>query len=302
MIDYLEVPEDGEKWEAFARDFLVELGFSIESPPDRGADQGKDLLVVERLTGTLNRYPFRWLVSCKHFAKSSRSVSESDEKNVLERLAAFDANGFIGFYSTVPSAGLNNRLLKLRQQGHVRDYQIFDGHLIENYCLRIGYSRLLVRYFPQSYRLIAPLHVVEDEYLPLNCQSCGKDLLPELFAHEYPSVVSFVQSVTEDGKHHIRDIYWACKGRCDTALQRRAHQLHDCSTSWEDIADLVIPAWFLRYLLVRTNRIRDEYDVYTDEAYQKEMYFLRAIAQKAMREMTERERERVRTLARLPNF
>jgi hypothetical protein len=58
LIDFSEIPDSGEEWESFSRDFLVELGYAVDSPPDRGADGGKDLLVVEQLKGTLNRYPF----------------------------------------------------------------------------------------------------------------------------------------------------------------------------------------------------------------------------------------------------
>ena len=46
MIDYCEIPSDGEIWELFARDLLEELGFIIESGPDRGADGGKDIFDV----------------------------------------------------------------------------------------------------------------------------------------------------------------------------------------------------------------------------------------------------------------
>ncbi len=40
MIDFKEIPT-GEIWELFARDFLQERGFYIESMPDRGADAGR---------------------------------------------------------------------------------------------------------------------------------------------------------------------------------------------------------------------------------------------------------------------
>lgn len=52
MIDFTEI-QSGEVWELFARDFLAELGLAVESPSDRGADQGKDLLVQEDRTGSL---------------------------------------------------------------------------------------------------------------------------------------------------------------------------------------------------------------------------------------------------------
>ena len=124
MVDFTELP-DGEVWEHFARDFLAESGFQIETSPDRGADAGKDFLVTERLVGRVNTYPFRWLVSCKHFAKSGKSVSEQDEPNIRERLESFRADGFLGFYSTIPSSGLNSRLMALRNEHKIRDYRIF---------------------------------------------------------------------------------------------------------------------------------------------------------------------------------
>src|SRR5688572_5681833 len=110
LIDFKEIRRDGEDWESFARDFLVELGFSVDTPPDRGADGGKDILLLEQLEGRLNNYPFRWLVSCKHNAHSGKSVNEQDEPNIVERVKSFRAEGFLGFYSTLPSTGLSNRL------------------------------------------------------------------------------------------------------------------------------------------------------------------------------------------------
>jgi hypothetical protein len=59
MIDFTEIDDGGEQWEAFARDFLYELGFATESPPDRGADRGKDLLVVELESGLTFEPPAR---------------------------------------------------------------------------------------------------------------------------------------------------------------------------------------------------------------------------------------------------
>ncbi len=104
LIDFMEISDNGEQWELFARDFLREMGFFIESVPDRGADGGKDLIVSEMFQEKLTNYRFRWLVSCKHFAQSNRAVSVNDEINIQERLESFGADGFIGFNSTVPSA------------------------------------------------------------------------------------------------------------------------------------------------------------------------------------------------------
>ncbi len=158
VIDFTEIREGGDEWEAFTRDFLVTLGFAVEMPPGRGADAGRDLLVVEHLPGALNNYPFRWVVSCKHRAHGGRSVGESEEQNILERVQAVGADGFIGVYSTLPSSALVERLRALVDQSKIRDYKIFDARLIENHLVRLGYSRLLLRYFPEAYRRLKPLH------------------------------------------------------------------------------------------------------------------------------------------------
>ena len=185
MIDFKEISYTDDTWELFARDFLKVRGFYIESTPDRGPDAGKDIIVTEELTGNLNKYRFRWLVSCKHFATRGASVSETDEPNILERLSAFRTDGFIGFYSTLASSGLNSRLNALLKEEKIKDFTIFDHKAIENVLITVGYSHLLMRYFPESYKLVKPLHLVSDEYELLNCRYCGKDLLMALFESDY---------------------------------------------------------------------------------------------------------------------
>jgi len=144
----------------FCKRLSSRVRFFIESTPDRGPDGGKDLLISEDLQGTLNQYRFKWLVSCKHFATSNKSVSEKDELNIQERVDSFKADGFIGFYSTLPSSGLNKRLSDLKDNNKIKDYRVFDSKLIENYLVRMGFSKLLMRYLPNSYKKIKPMHLV----------------------------------------------------------------------------------------------------------------------------------------------
>ncbi len=294
MIDFTEIPHDTDTWELFARDFLVERGFYIESPPDRGPDHGKDMLVVEQLHGKIGNYHMRWLVSCLHFAKSKKSVNEEDEQNILERLMSFKADGFIGFYSTIASSGLNARLNALRQEQKIKDYSIFDHRIIENMLVTVGYSHLMVRYLPQSYQQVKPLHLVESKYVPLPCAVCEKDVLQELFRADHIANIVYVCSDIPSGKGtRYEDVACVCKKGCDREFQRRyAGQ----SLPWTDLGDLVIPVEFLRFCSATMNRIRDGNDVYTDEAFRKEKAILIALAQKVLRHTTEGERERFREL------
>lgn len=117
IIDFKEIPPaygNGEAgltdtFELFAQEFFKNLGFKIIKGPSRGADNGKDLIIEESIQGKLDESEskIRWLVSCKHKAHSGNSVKPEDETHLLERLVTHGCNGFIGFYSTLASTGLD---------------------------------------------------------------------------------------------------------------------------------------------------------------------------------------------------
>ncbi len=287
MIDFKEVANDGETWELFARDFLEANGFYIEQSVDRGADGGKDMIVSEHLKGTLGNYKLRWLVSCKNYATSKKAVSESDEQNLLERMRDFQCDGFIGFYSTLASSAWNTRLASLKEKEDIKDYRIFDYRLIENSLVRIGFSKLVMRYFPQSYKKIHPIHLIETEYVPLKCRACDKDLLPELYSEPEKSSLLAWHSTTDDaGETLVDDFYWAHKGDCDRQVSQNVG-----NTFWKDISDLTVPPEYLRFIFriifdLQFGRLK-----YTEKAYEKMTDLLVALAQKVLREMTEEERK-----------
>lgn len=295
MIDFKEINSNGEEWELFCRDFLQHLGFYIESTVDRGPDGKKDLIVSEQLKGNIGNYRFKWLVSCKHFANrnSSNSVKEEDEPNILERVESFGCDGFIGFYSTIASSGLNTRLDQLKDGGKIKDVRVFDYKLVENYLIRVGYSDLLMRYFPQSYKNIKPLHLVTDEYIPLNCKTCEKDILIEMFNDQYHA--NFVQVLKyTNGKEHIYDVYWACKGQCDDL--RNYSLPNGFHTNWQDIGDIIIPTKYIQWILATINQITSGTTIYETKALEKEKEFIIAVSQKVMREMTQEEKDRIKLL------
>jgi hypothetical protein len=297
MIDFTEIPHNNnDTWELFARDFLEELGFFIESPPDRGPDGGKDMLITEEVTGKLHRYRFRWLVSCKHFAHSRAAVNENDhEKNILERVKGFRADGFIGFYSTLPSSGLNLRLKQLRDNSEIKDYRIFDGRIIENHLVTKGYSRLTFRYFPVSHKTIRPLHNVIDEYVELKCDTCGRDLLEALYENDCSAVVAHVAKHDID-RCHILETYFACKGKCDEQLQSDCYKKYGEVTNWEDLSDIASPNQYLQRILSTIIQLAQGRYSYSQIALDKEKQLIIALAQKVFREVSETERARMREL------
>jgi hypothetical protein len=119
-IDLTEIPRashgspPGEAFEHFARAFLGALGLEVVEGPDRGADDGRDLIVVE--TSGITSAKRRWFVSAKHYAHDGRAVGVDDEINIIDRIAHFQADGLIAFYSTIPSSGLARRFRELEQR------------------------------------------------------------------------------------------------------------------------------------------------------------------------------------------
>lgn len=185
-IDFREIPAadrtgaKGEQFEFFARDFLAALGFEAMDGPDRGQDDGRDFIVIEQVAGSLTKDRKRWLVSVKHFAHSGRAVSRKDEPDLEGRLSHFNAAGFIGFYSTLPSAPLSRRLrsLEVRATVFVFDAGRIRMALTSNPLL----DRVFRTYLPKSYAAFhQPIPTTEfhlatevgvsfpkDEWIPLN--------------------------------------------------------------------------------------------------------------------------------------
>jgi hypothetical protein len=293
MIDWKEIP-DGDTWELFARDFLVELGFVIEVGPGRGADAGKDLLISEQLRGALHSRRFKWLVSCKHFATRGKSVGPEDETNVTDRLKHHKADGFMGFYSTMPSSGLVTRLQQYVDNGDLQAYEIFDHKKLEGRFVNAGFSRLALRYIPIGYRSLRPIQRLFGSIVNLTCDVCGADILTRSVADSANAVIVWETSLNSFPKY--RDLHVCCKGRCDQEMERRAER-RGYTTQWEDIEDLLNPILFLKNTLSYMNMLRADSAQFSDEAHRRMMRIYMSVAQRTLREITDEDLERFKDLS-----
>lgn len=301
-IDFCEIPEahiasgNQDTFELFARDFLTEiLNFKVLSGPSRGADGGKDILAEESQFGTLSDNHTIWLVSCKHKAHSGRSVRPDDEINISDRMSQFEANGFIGFYSTLPSSGLNERLDSYKRKYKI---EIFDKEKIESCILNKKRYELFRRYFPKSYEKWVKSRRLPSKilsaYEPLKCVVCGIDLLePE---NEDHGIVGFV---TDPQKHKCVHCYTACRGYCDEKMQAYYARCKQY-TGWNDINDLIIPTIFLQKNIAIINQLHEGSLEFDDNGLEEYKQILIKISQYVFRHQSEDEINRIQLLSMLP--
>ncbi|QPQ30418.1 restriction endonuclease [Lysinibacillus sp. JNUCC 51] len=313
VLDFLEIAQANkptgkqDTFELFARDFFKMLGFEILEGPDRGQDGGRDLILLEKRPGIIGNTEVRWMVSCKHKAHSGKSVTDSDEQDISDRLTAHNASGFIGFYSTVISSPLGRKLEALKLRGY--EVLIFDNERIETQLLENSKGKDIARrYFIKSFTKWEsfqnePANLF-NEYEPLRCKYCEKDLLDRKIIDE--SIIVFVEDIKFSEENNYEkskyvDIYFSCKGRCDSVLEHHYLQ-QNCITKWEDISDIIIPNKYLSWNMAVLNRVRDGEDVYTDEAFSKLKQFILKVSQLVVKNRSEEQTERLRQLASIPSY
>ncbi len=179
VIDFTEIDpgnkggQDQDTFELFSRDFLEAIGFKIIQDPSRGNDRKKDMIVSGIWD---NDQKIIWLVSCKHNAKSGKSVNDTDEPNITERLKLHKCQGFIGVYSTISSSGLSDLL-----HGQEFPYIIFDHKKIESLILQdTKRYQLFFRYFTNSYEKYKD-HLTTTIFEPMKLQSSNTNLTEDDF-------------------------------------------------------------------------------------------------------------------------
>lgn len=152
-------------WELFAVDVLQEMGFEVLLGPAVGPDGGSDAL--------LQRGEVRYILSCKHRA---RPVGTGVESSILDRVRQHGAQGFIGFYSGPVTQSLQTRLQRLNEDGtpcEIYDRKRISGLLADGSVP----ARIAQKY--ASPRGAFLQHSPPDEYRPLSCPECGRDILDD---------------------------------------------------------------------------------------------------------------------------
>lgn len=213
-----------EEWEHFAVNVLNHVGYQILTSPSFGPDGGKDFLVsANNIT---------YIVSCKHYIRSGNHVGQDDEKNIGDRLLQFNANGFIGFYSTGITSGLQNRLNSICENKNYT-YYIYDPIKIVQIMQSMD-TRILQSFglYPHKYYM----NVSEADYKPLKCMICKKDILTD---ENIPNSLAGL-ALRNDGTY---DYAYGCKPcfrQCSlylTHLELEQALYVDQLQGWENLID-----------------------------------------------------------------
>jgi hypothetical protein len=149
MIDYRELPDDGVRFEQVVRELLIRDEFNVRWT-GVGPDGGRDLLVIENAPGPLAPFERTWVVSCKHFAHSGKSVGTNDlDRSIIDTCKSVGASGFLLACSTQISSGLGTRFREIEQANGIV-CRAWDGVEIEKRLMEPRAFSLVSIFFPKA--------------------------------------------------------------------------------------------------------------------------------------------------------
>lgn len=154
VIDFKEISDD-HAFENFCMHLLEGMGLTIPVQPALGPDGGRDVICEE--PSRFGSRGYRWLVSCKHYAHSGRSVGVNNDAAIANKLIEHGCNGFMFFFSTSFTesfrASVDSVCSQIKSQ-----YKIFNCYEIERILLSSPmYYPLIRQYFPASHNRLVSL-------------------------------------------------------------------------------------------------------------------------------------------------
>lgn len=162
ILDFSQLDKStpGETFEALIRTIGQRLDMVVHST-GRGPDDGRDLVFVEMQKGPMHSTQIRWLVNCKDYSTSKKSVSESDIGSILDKTKQHKCDGFLLATSTVVSAGMAAVLEALNKaNGGDIHTLVWDRFKIEEMLLKDDMQSVRSQFFPSS-----PSQVIQSEVL-----------------------------------------------------------------------------------------------------------------------------------------
>jgi hypothetical protein len=117
-----------------------------------------------------------------------------------------------------------------------------------------------------------------DEYQPLSCLQCGKDL----FLSPKTSSIVYLKNTKNV---RITDIFWTCGGECEETYKSQYEQISFKETK-EKLSDLMIPSNYLSWVLANMDVTKSQWSVYENNSYQNLRHLILRLAQYVFRNHT----------------
>lgn len=148
MLNFKELPKDGTKFELLIRELFLKKKMRPHWT-GIGPDSGRDLLVEEELQSQIKNDKKLWLVDCKHFALSNKTVGVGDITDIRDRCERVGAKGFLLVCSTTISSELARKLEEINTNTDIST-ELWDSVTIEKQLLNpLSYS-VAQQFFPES--------------------------------------------------------------------------------------------------------------------------------------------------------
>lgn len=136
------LPDD---FELFCQEFFTQVKrFRIFRSVSNGPDLGIDLGVEEHTNNGI----IKWLVSCKHYSHSGGYISDEVERGIVERVDSWECDGFIPFYTGIPTSTLSQHILGAEKRIKVERY--YKDRIEQEMLKNSNGCLLAARYFPKS--------------------------------------------------------------------------------------------------------------------------------------------------------
>lgn len=148
MIDFAELPINGIKFEQLIRELFICEGFETYWT-GVGSDNARDLIIIEKVVGSLSNFQRKWLVSCKHNAHSQKAVGRNEINNIIDDCKSIGAEGFILACTTYPSSSLVKRLEEIEENQKILT-KIWDCITLERKLTRPHTFKILKSFLPKS--------------------------------------------------------------------------------------------------------------------------------------------------------
>lgn len=263
MIDFSELPSDGIKFEQLVRELLLRSGFEVHWT-GVGPDGGRDLVAIEKAEGMLAPFQRKWLVSCKHYANSGKSVGLNDVTDINDACDTVGATGYLLACSTQPSSTVVRRFEEIEARGKFV-IRYWDSVELEKRLSAPQTLALVYLFLPISAKT-NPWHIYAT-YSPSFWAANYKDYLLYLgsrTAHKFPSLADVEEIVRRLESIKLPDGEdWNCH-----YLRPRAVYFDDKHEQFSVFADYLYPEKRGAEILPPSelnNVLRDGMGLYNDD-------------------------------------